>query len=102
MSETFDRLEPLHICDVFKQVKGDLDEMWDALGPATIGCMADGCRTLAMLWSSAWAEAGTGAPHAAAVPQAALRDLYLDPNFAPSLFLTEMVEQAPAGPAVIP
>jgi hypothetical protein len=43
-----------------------------------------------MTWSSAWAQAGAAAPPAAAADKAALRTLYSDADFAPSLYLTEL------------
>jgi len=52
--------------------------------------MADGCRTLAMIWSSAWAEAGAAAPPATPADKRTLKRRYLDPDFAPSLYLTEL------------
>jgi hypothetical protein len=67
-----------------------LADLWDAPGQRTIECMADGCRTLAELWSSAWAEAASPAPAATAADKNALRALFSDPAFAPSMHLTEL------------
>jgi hypothetical protein len=92
MDRTFTRLDPEHVCEVWKQVDGDRDDLWDALGPQTIECLADGCRTLAMLWSSAWAEAKAPAPPPVALDRDALRDRYLNNAFVPSLFLPEFVQ----------
>lgn len=36
------------------------DPLWAAFGAQTVQCVADGCRTLAMLWDSAWKN-GDGA-----------------------------------------
>jgi hypothetical protein len=71
--------------------RGTANELWAAVGPATLACMADGCRTLAVLWSSAWKEAGAKAPPAEARSRSALRALYMDHNFAPSRYLPDHV-----------
>ncbi len=64
-----------------------IDALWSAFGPQTVGVMADGAQTLAMLWDSAWHEGG-GIPRAtAAIPEPALQRLYEDPAFIPSLDL---------------
>jgi hypothetical protein len=93
MDEAFKHLPPEHIFEAFKQTGGDADGMWTAVGQPTIDCMAAGARTLAMIWSSAWAEAGASMPPPSAVDQGALRALYEDPSFAPSLYLPELVTQ---------
>jgi hypothetical protein len=90
MNETFKRIPPEHICDVFKQTGGNVDQMWAALGQPTIDSIAAGIGTLAMLWSSAWAEANAAAPPPVAVDRTALRTLYEDETFAPSMYLTEL------------
>ena len=46
--------------------------------------------TLAVLWSSAWAEAGAAAPPARGADKRSLRRRYSNPDFAPSLYLTEL------------
>jgi hypothetical protein len=90
MERTFRRIPPEHLCDVWDQTKGRSDEMWAELGKKTIECMADGSRVLAMLWTSAWAEAGARAPAARAVDRDDLRTLYSERTFVPSLYLTEL------------
>jgi hypothetical protein len=101
MHETFARLAPDRICDAFRDTHGDSEGMWAAVGEATVECIAAGCRTLAMLWGSAWAEAGALAPAATEVSRDDLVSLYSDPSFAPSMYLTELVAPAPA-PAAAP
>jgi hypothetical protein len=44
-----------------------------------------------MLWSSAWNESDAPAPAADPVSRAALRDLYMDPDFAPSAYLADRI-----------
>jgi hypothetical protein len=96
MDRTFKRIPPEHLCDVWVQTGGHSDQMWAALGTPTIECMADGCRTLAMLWSSAFAEAGARAPAATAADRTKLRNLYSDHAFVPSQYLTERAADWPA------
>ena len=78
------------------------EAMWSALGEKTVECIAEGCRTLAMLWSSAWAEAGADAPPARARNRDRLATLYRDPDFARSYFLTELVDVLPWTAAAVP
>ena len=90
MSRTFKRIPSEHLCDVWVQTGGASDQMWAALGEQTIDCMADGCRTLAMIWSSAWTEAKTAVPPATALDRTKLRGVYVDRGFVPSRYLTEL------------
>jgi hypothetical protein len=87
------RLPPKRLSDVFADTRR-VDALWDAFGADTIKVIADGARTLAMLWASAWAEGkgDTRVPAAAlkAQPKADLRTLYLDTGFVPSLTLDEI------------
>jgi hypothetical protein len=92
MHATFERLPPHEVIAAFRDTQGHVDPMWEALGQKTIECIAEGCRTLAMLWSSAWAEAKAAAPPATEVDPAALRDLYMNPAFAPSMFLPDFIQ----------
>jgi hypothetical protein len=89
MQRCIERLPPERICDTYAHSSAG-DDLWAALGEATVECMADGCRTLAMIWSSAWAEAGAPAPPAEPADRGRLKQLYDDHTFAPSLFLPEL------------
>ena len=66
------------------------------LGDLTIGRMADGAHTLALIWQSAWTEGGGDkSGHIATtalkpISKAALKKLYEDKTFAESLWLREM------------
>jgi hypothetical protein len=65
--------------------------LWAQFGDATIGILADGAVTLAMLWESAWTQ-GKGdtripAKSLAPVAEASLQALYVDTQFVPSLDL---------------
>jgi hypothetical protein len=95
MDRTFRNLDPATIRQTWVATNGHAADMWPALGNQTITCIADGCWTLAMLWSSAWAEAKADAPKATAVDQGDLSRLYIDKDktpdqiFVPSHYLTE-------------
>ena len=67
MARTARRLPPERLLDAWVQTGGRSDDLWDELGKLTIDRIADGVRTLAQLWSSAWAEAGVSAPPAQAL-----------------------------------
>lgn len=101
MQRTVQRLTPAQICDAWV-ASPTSDDLWAALGDATIACMADGCRTLAGLWSSAWAEAGAPAPPAQARSRDELRRRYMDAGFAPSLFLRGLAGALPWTDAAVP
>jgi hypothetical protein len=73
------------------QSKAVTGKLWDRFGPATVSVLADGARTLAMLWDSAWTQ-GQGdtrftAAQLTAVDRSALQHLYESPGFVPSLDL---------------
>jgi hypothetical protein len=63
--------------------------LWDEYGEQTIEAIADGCRTLAMLWESAWREGGGDGN----IPDAQLRtrnwfnlrQIYYSQDFVPSV-----------------
>jgi hypothetical protein len=74
------------------------DALWAAFGEATSKLIVRGSETLALLWSSIWAEAGAAAP-TATITQQDVQTLYLDETFAPSLYLTELQQRAHAQPA---
>ena len=90
MSRTVRRLPPETLLDAWVESEGDRDALWDEVGRKTLDCLADGIRTLAMLWSSAWKEADAPAPPAAALDQEQLLEICTDDAFAPSLYLTEL------------
>ena len=64
MLKTFDTLPPRTIVDRFKKVadgkkpKPIANSLWQSFSSQTIEVMANSCRYLAMLWSSAWKEGG--------------------------------------------
>lgn len=89
MDRTVKRIDPSHLCQVWVDTEGHVGPMWDALGKDTLACMADGCKTLAMLWSSAWKQSQAAIPAAQAIDRGTLKTLYTGDTFARSLYLTE-------------
>ena len=96
MRRTIKRLPPQTIIDSYNSSHGDrMKMMWDALGRDTVQCVADGSRTLAMIWKSAWNEGdGDRLPKTALVEvdRDRLRALYEDPKFLPAARLPEMAD----------
>jgi len=68
-----------------------LDALWQQFGDATIDVLADGAVTLAQIWEAAWVEAGAeqrfGPGQLVGIDRDALRALYEDPGFVPSIDL---------------
>jgi len=102
MDRTARTIDPLTLVDAYAatqtgQTKNPthnhavLDALWAQFGDATIRVLADGALALADLWESAWVQAGAeqqfSAANLVAVDRDALRALYEDPGFVPSLDL---------------
>jgi hypothetical protein len=100
MQRTFDAIEPKDIVveyqkhlDLEDTPKPTADALWQEFGTRTCRNMADGARTLAMLWESAWREGGgasaeEGNEHA--FPETMLDGLYRNQEFVPSLVLDKV------------
>ena len=61
--------------------------LWDKFGTETTAAMVDGCRTLAMLWDSAWAEGGGNQVEQTKIrkiTQKSLQKIYESQDFVPS------------------
>ncbi|MGZ8780999.1 MAG: hypothetical protein ACXW31_13835, partial [Thermoanaerobaculia bacterium] len=61
MRRTRGRMDPLELVETYAESfasgkKKEVDDLWQKYGDRTIDTMIDGCRTLAMLWDSAWKE----------------------------------------------
>jgi len=110
MQETFKAIEPADIVDAYVPIKKlkpreVAGHLWAQFGKATINVMADGARTLAMLWDSAWKEGGGTANMAAKsiIKQSAFKNLYTNPKFLESFTLAEigtvLTGKPPAAPS---
>jgi hypothetical protein len=97
MQRTRSRIDPMALIETYAAARQGGDDapevLWNKFGTATVEAIADGCRVLAMLWDSAWAE-GNGQGIAddllKAVPEKDLMALYRDQLFLPSLPLDEI------------
>ena len=69
--------------------KATLQSLWDALGDETIACLADGARTLAMLWESAYRQ-GSAPAFKNAVAESSLKKSYEGKTFLESLHLANL------------
>jgi hypothetical protein len=65
MQSTFDTIQPKRLVKFYNdQLEANvpsgeiLNALWEKFGKNTVGVMAAGCRLLALLWESAWAEGG--------------------------------------------
>jgi len=88
------RLPPTRICEVYENLGGGksqatLQGLWKALGDDTIACLADGARTLAMLWASAYRQ-GSAAAFKNAVRESSLETTYEGKQFLESLHLANL------------
>jgi hypothetical protein len=98
MQQTFATIQPKDIVKAYVPIKKlkpkeGADHLWTQFGQETIQVMADGARTLAMLWESAWAEGGGTAKLANAgknIKPSAFKSLYIQPSFLPSFTLAQI------------
>jgi hypothetical protein len=99
MTGAFNTIHPRDICDAYDAALRDeapkaqiLSMLWDKFGDDTVKVMADGCRHLARLWESAWAEAkgDRTVTDLGASNQKDLIRLYDDHKFLPSFLLTDI------------
>jgi hypothetical protein len=61
MRRTRDRMDPLEMVETYAESyasgkRKEVEDLWDKYGDRTIETMIDGCKTLAMLWDSAWKQ----------------------------------------------
>jgi len=92
------RIDPMTLIETYAIVRAPgpptiSNGLWDAFKNETIDTMTDGCRVLAMLWDSAWAEGGGGAIPLTALKmfqRGTLQTIYEDQNFVPSRALNDI------------
>jgi hypothetical protein len=100
MNRTIKALHPIDILNVFDAHPGAgrTKQLWEEFEHKTIERLADGARTLAVLWRSAWEEGGgesLAAASMAAQSKTALQTLYQDKTFAPNSWLRELARPRP-------
>jgi len=98
MQETINAIPPQDIVAVYNKATSPadrLDKLWKAFGAKTIGRIAEGCLCLAEVWASAWKE-GEGPKitdsKLVAIDQDALKTLYNESTFIPSVALKTMIK----------
>jgi hypothetical protein len=94
MQQTFKLIQPSELIKAYVPIKklkpkDVADHLWSEFGTATVSVMADGARTLAMLWDSAWKEGGGAGSTAqkGKISQTALKNLYTQRTFLESYTL---------------
>ncbi len=88
MRRTFERVDPKDVCETYAQVRTEKPKkrsemLWNRYREPIEKIMADGARTLALLWDSAWEE-GKGDERigvVSAVEEEKLSELYQDKSF---------------------
>jgi hypothetical protein len=94
MQRTIEAIPPADIVSVFAAHPGSdqTAQLWNTFGVATVKRLADGAKTLAMLWTAAWREGAGETIDAAEIqpqPESALQKLYNTDSFAPSVWLED-------------
>jgi hypothetical protein len=94
MQRTIEAIPPAEIVSVFAAHPGpeQTTQLWNTFGAATVKRLADGAKTLAMLWTAAWRQGGGETIDAAKIqpqPKPALQKLYDTDSFAPSVWLKD-------------
>jgi hypothetical protein len=88
-------LPPERICTTYNTLGGGqslamIGKLWAAVGDDTIRCLADGTRTLALLWDAAYAAGTTKAVFSGVIDKAKLKKMYEAKTFVPSLHLANL------------
>jgi hypothetical protein len=100
MARAAERIPPKKLIKTYVDAGGtnhaaERDKLWQVWGKKTILTMADGARVLAFIWEAAWAK-GHGDSVAStklkSIHPDALRNLYIDETFLPSLDLDHIGE----------
>ena len=99
MRRTRQRLAPMTIVEAYgaivkaKKTRTASSALWKEFKGETIANVADGCRTLAMLWESAWVNGGGDAiadTKLKAIGKKTLQKIYEDQEFLPSRALGQI------------
>jgi hypothetical protein len=94
MRRTSRGLPPETICNAYTDLGGGsgaavVKGLWTQCGKDTVACIADGTRTLAMLWDSAYRAAGKK-KFAGAKSSADLKKIYENKKFLESLHMAHL------------
>jgi hypothetical protein len=92
MKRTSSRIKPLDLVEAYVENHSP-KSLWEKFGEDTIQVIGDGCRTLAMIWESAWKEGGGDAVPKGKIKaygEQELQELYEDKDFVPSVPLDDI------------
>ncbi|MER9758464.1 hypothetical protein [Mesorhizobium sp. M0138] len=87
MRGAFATISPDAIIEVFVT---DKSRLWDEFGQLTVELLAEGSRSLAMIWESAWIQGKSKIVDLGPVDLDALVTIYEDPKWAPSVRLDDI------------
>ena len=101
MRRTRARINPLDIVTLYGnlvangQTSQASAKLWSKFGALTVDCIVDSCRTLAMLWDSAWIEGNGNLIPAGSLVKVSEHDLAklynaTTPEFLPSTLLNNI------------
>lgn len=80
----------ISVDDIIDTYVRDKKAMWGQFGAATVSLLAEGARSLAMIWESAWKQGNSRITALGPVDTDALIALYEDPDWAKSMTLDEI------------
>lgn len=81
MRKAFQTISPDDIINTFVEAP---DQLWNRHGEATVALLAEGARSLALIWESAWLQGEGKISNLGAVKPEQLSAKYLDKEWAPS------------------
>jgi len=99
MRRTRARIPPIDIVERFVAIRSSDQNhkisklLWADFGADTIKTLKDGCRTLAMIWESAWVDGGGEDVDNSLIrefDQDSIREIYEDQDFLPSVVLDDI------------
>lgn len=93
MTRSIKAIPPKRIIKVYEDNGHKVAKLWENLGVDTAKRIHDGATTLAAIWQGAWKASGISGledSQLRGVSRPRLRDLYLDKDWAPSMYITHM------------
>jgi len=96
MRRTHKAMSPLDIVNEYGKLlkagkkRTAANSLWTKFGTKTKHVIADGCKTLAMIWESAWLEGGAPAADTSPIILKHLQNIYEDRDFLPSKALGQI------------
>ena len=94
--------ETISVDAIIETYVRDKSQMWSEFGDKTVELLAEGARSLAMIWESAWKQGTNKITDLGPVDLDKLADLYEDKNWAKSMTLDEIGPTLKGGPGPAP